>query len=320
MRTYMKAIAAAALCFGAVPLYSQSAPAWQMPSDSQRCPSKWGPGDQRGSGNLMKPETVLRATKMIHTGQVFELAEVLSPDPKVSFLNGGRVYNIYTKPALPVPNTRTENEELIVTELGQMGTQFDAFPHQMWGDSFYNCFKLGDIGGRSGFKKLGVENVGTLMTRGVLIDVAALKGVAMLPDSYLVTPEDLQQALAKENMKVQPGDAIIINTGWGTLMGKDNARYERTPAGIGTAAALWLVQQDPMLVAADNCCVEVRPSEPGLNLPVHAIMLIQYGVHLVENLKLEELANARAYEFAFIVQPLKLAGATGSTVVPVAIR
>jgi hypothetical protein len=96
------------------------------------------------------------------------------------------------------------NEELIVSELGQIGTQFDAFAHQMWGDSFYNCFKLGDIGTRSGIKKLGVENVGSLMTRGLLIDVAGLKGVDMLPSSSNITPDDLQ-ALAKTNQKIEPG-------------------------------------------------------------------------------------------------------------------
>jgi len=92
------------------------AQSWQMPADSQRCPSKWGAGDQRGSGNWMKPETVLRAAKLIRTGEVFDLAQVLSPDPKELFLNAGRVYNIYTKPSLPVPNTRTGNEELVVTD------------------------------------------------------------------------------------------------------------------------------------------------------------------------------------------------------------
>jgi kynurenine formamidase len=293
---------------------------WQMPPDDQRCPSKWGAGDQRGSGNWMKPETVLRAAKLIRTGEVFELAAVLSTDPKEAFINAGRVFNIYTKPSLPIPNARQINEELVVTELGQIGTQFDAFAHQMWGDSFYNCFKLGDIGTKTGFKKLGVENVGGLMTRGVLIDVAGLKGVDMLPNSYIITPDDLQQALAKSNQKLQPGDAVIIRTGWSKLMGKENQRYGTVPAGIGVAAGQWLVGQDPMLIAADNCCVEVRPSEPPHSLPIHSMMLIQNGIYLIENLELEKLAAAGATEFAFIVQPLKLKGATGSAVAPIAIR
>lgn len=308
---------AAALVLGGAPVAAQT---WRMPPESERCPSKWGAGDQRGSGNLMKPETVVRAAKLIKTGEVFELGAVLSPDPKEAFINGNRVFNIYTKPALPVANARQENEELVVTELGQIGTQFDAFAHQMWGDSFYNCFKLGDIGTRSGFKKLGVENVGGLMTRGVLIDVAGLKGVDMLPNSYMITPEDLEQALAKSGLKLERGDAVIIRTGWAKLMGKENQRYGTTPPGIGIAAAQWLVAREPMLIAADNCCVEARPSEPGYSLPVHAMMLIQHGIYLIENLELEALAAARAYEFAFIVQPLKLKGVTGSAVAPIAVR
>jgi kynurenine formamidase len=308
---------AAVLAFGSMPLRAQT---WQMPPDNQRCPSKWGAGDQRGAGNMMKPETVLRAAKLIKTGEVFELAAVLSPNPREAFINANRVFNIYTKPSLPTPNARQENEELVVTELGQIGTQFDAFAHQMWGDSFYNCFKLGEIGTRSGFKKLGVENVGSLMTRGVLIDIAGLKGVDMLPPSYIITPDDLQQALVKANQKLASGDAVVIRTGWSKLMGKENQRYGSVSPGIGIAAGQWLVGQEPILIAADNCCVEVRPSEAGHSLPVHAMMLIQHGIYLIENLELEALAAARAYEFAFIVQPLKIKGGTGSAVAPIAIR
>jgi len=305
------------LGLGGTALHAQT---WQMPPDSQRCPSKWGAGDQRGSGNMMKPETVLRAAKLIRTGEVFELGAVLSPDPREAFINAGRVFNIYTKPSPPIPNARQVNEELVVTELGQIGTQFDAFAHQMWGDSFYNCFKLGDIGTRTGFKKLGVEHVGGLVTRGVLIDVAGSKGVDMLPTSYNITPEDLQQALAKANQRLEPGDAVLIRTGWSKLMGKENERYGTLNPGIGIAAGQWLLAQEPMMIAADNCCVEVRPSERPHSLPIHAMMLIQHGVYLLENLELEALAAARAYEFAFIVQPLKIKGATGSAIAPIAIR
>jgi kynurenine formamidase len=303
------------LCGG--PLAAQT---FQMPPDNQRCPSKWGAGDQRGSGNWMKPETVLRAVRLIHTGEVFELGDVLSPAPKDTFINANRIYEILTKFSLPKPNARSENEELVTTELGQIGTQLDAFSHQMWGDSFYNCFKLSDIATRNGFKKLGVENVGMLMSRGVLIDVEGLKGVDMLDGGYVITPDDLQQALAREHMVLQPGDIAIINTGWGKLLGKDNVRYEKSSPGIGVAAGQWLVTQDLMMIGADNCCVEVRPSVPGTDLPIHSMMVIQYGVHLLENLKLEKLAGAQTYEFAFIMQPLKLKGATGSNVAPVAIR
>jgi kynurenine formamidase len=293
---------------------------WQMPPERERCPSKWGATDERGAANMMTPQSVLGAIKLIRTGEVFELGAILSPDPKESFINGGRQFNIYTKANRPVPNARQINEEIVITELGQIGTQIDAFAHQMWGDSFYNCFKLDDIGTTRGFKKLGVEHIGSLVTRGVLIDVAALKGIDLLPNSYRITPDDLQQALAKSNQKLAPGDTVIIRTGWSKLMGKENERYGSLNPGIGIAAGKWLLAQDPIMIAADTCCVEVRPSEPGHSLPIHAMMLIHNGIYLLENLELEKLAASGATEFAFIVQPLKLKGATGSTVAPIAIR
>jgi kynurenine formamidase len=306
---------AAAVCPFPVPAQS-----WQPPADSQRCPSKWGSDDQRGAGNHMKPETVLRATRLIRTGEVFELGRVLSPS--MPFF-GTRRFELHTKRTVMNPglNRRGSNEEIVFSEIGQVGTQFDGFSHQTIGDSMYNCVKLDDAASRTGFSRLGVEHVGGLMTRGVLIDIAALKGVEMLPDTYEITVADLQQALQRQKLTLQPGDAVIVHTGWGRLWGKDNARYAKTNPGLGVAAAEWLAKQDPMLVGADNAPINVTPdTDPQLSNPVHQIMLVVNGIHLLENLELEELAARQAYEFALIVQPLKIQGGTGSTVAPMAVR
>ena len=297
-----------------------AAQSWKPPADSQRCPSKWGPTDERGSGNHMKPDTVLRAARLIKTGEVFELGRVLSESMP---LPAGRRFEILTKRTRNDPGTnhRSSNEELVVSEIGQVGTQFDTFSHQMIGTSMYNCFKLEDVASRNGFTKLGVQQVGALVTRGVLIDVAALKHVPVLAENYEITPQDLQQALAEQKLTLQPGDAVLIHTGWGTLWGKDNARYQRVSPGLGTAAAEWLAKQDPMLVGADNGAVEISPNpDAQLAGPVHQIMLVVNGIHLLENLRLDELAARRAHEFALIVEPLKIQGGTGSTVAPIAIR
>ncbi len=293
---------------------------WQPPTDAQRCPSKWGRDDQRGSGNHMKPETVLRAARLIRTGEVFELGQVLS-DAMPLF--GGRRFEIVTKRTRndPGTNRRGSNEELVVSEIGQVGTQFDTFSHQTIGASMYNCVPLDEVATRTGFTKFGVEQVGALVTRGVLIDVAALKKVPVLSESYEITPQDLQQALAAQKLTLQPGDAVLVHTGWGTLWGKDNARYQKTSPGLGIAAAEWLAKQDPMLVGADNSGVEVSPpADPQLAGPGHQILLVVNGIHLLENLRLDQLAASRAYEFALVVEPLKIKGGTGSTVAPIAIR
>jgi kynurenine formamidase len=293
---------------------------WTVPAESQRCPSKWGAGDERGSGNHMKPASVLRAKELIKTGEVIEIAHVLNAQMP---LPATRQYNVHVKRTFMnmFSNRRGSNEELVISEIGQVGTQFDGFAHQSHEDSHYNCFKTGDISTRTGFTKLGIEKVGTLMTRGVLIDVAGLKGVPMLPDAYEITAEDLEAALQKQNVKLQPGDAVLIYTGWSLLWGKDNKRYMSGNPGIGVKAGEWLVKQDPMLVGADNVPVEVSPNpDKQLSAPIHQLMLVVNGIHLLENLKLEELAAKRVYEFAFVMQPLKAQGFTGSTVAPVAIR
>jgi kynurenine formamidase len=293
---------------------------WRPPADAQRCPSKWGAGDERGAGNHMTPPTVLRAAQLIKTGEAIELGHVLAQDMPIP---GTRQFNVHTKRTFmnQPSNRRGSNEELLTSEIGQVGTQFDGFAHQSIENSHYNCFKTEDIATRTGFNKLGIEKVGTLMTRGVLIDVAALKGVDTLGDTYEITVQDLQQALQRQNVTLQRGDAVIINTGWGRLWGKDNARFMKSNPGIGVAAGEWLVTQDPMLVGADTPPVEVNPNpDPLISLPLHQIMLVVNGIHLLENLKLDELAAKKVYEFALVLQPLKLRGFSGSTVAPTAFR
>lgn len=143
----------------------------------------------------------------------------------------------------------------------------------------------------------------------------------ILDATYEITAADLQQALAAQKLSLQPGDAVIINTGWGKLWGKDNARYQRASPGIGVGAAEWLVKQDPLLIGGDTAPVEISPNpDKQLSLPVHQIALVVHGIHLLENLKLDELAAKRVHEFAFTMQPLKIKGGTGSTVAPAAIR
>ena len=296
------------------------AQSWIVPTPAERCPSKWGAGDERGSANHMKPESVLKATRLIKTGEVIELGQILSPT--MPFF-GTRRFDVHTKRTFmnPESNRRGSNEELVIGEMGHVGTQFDGFTHQTHEDMFYNCVRVDEIATRSGFTRLGIEKVGTLMTRGVLIDVAALKGVEMLPDNYEITVQDLEQAVARQKLTLQPGDAILVHTGWARLWGKDNARYVKSCPGLGVPAAAWLAKQDPMLVGSDNWPVEVGPNpDPKLSLPVHQLMLVVHGIHLLENLKLDELASKRVHEFALIVQPLKMQGFTGSTVAPVAVR
>jgi kynurenine formamidase len=314
MRT---ALIASFLLLSALPAAAQT---WNPPSPGERCPSKWGAGDERGGANHVTPANVLRALKLVRTGQVIELNHLLSMD--MPFF-GTRRFDLHTKrTGGPMgSNKRYTNEEIVITEIGQVGTQFDMFSHQSIDNSHYNCFRTEEITTRNGFTRIGIDKVGSLITRGVLIDVAALKGVEILPIDYEITVEDLQAALKREGISIQRGDAVLIHTGWGRHWGKDNATYVRGCPGLGVAAAEWLAKQDVMLLGADNWPVEVAPNpDKQLSLPVHQIALVVNGIFLLENMKLDELAASKAYEFAFVVQPLRIKGGTGSTVAPIAIR
>jgi kynurenine formamidase len=245
------------------------APTWSPPPENQRCPSRWGPNDERGSMNRQNPAAVMNAAKLIKTGEVIELGHVLSE--KMPFF-GTRRFDVHIKRTFmnQPSNRRGSNEEIVISEIGQVGTQFDGFAHQTHENSWYNCFKVDENSTRGGFLKLGVHNVGAIVTRGVLIDVAGLKGVDTLPDTYEITVQDLEDALKKQNTTLQPGDAVIINTGWNKLWAKDNARYVKSCPGIGVKAAEWLIAKEPILLGSDNWPVEVSPNpDPQLSLPVH---------------------------------------------------
>lgn len=304
----------------ATPAQAQDGPRWSPPPASERCPSRWGADDRRGSMNRMTPERMRDAAGMIREGRKIEIGHMLSQS--MPFF-GTRRFDVHLKQQFmnPQANRRGSNEEIVITELAQVGTQLDAFPHQTIGDETYNCVNVPGISGRGGFTEMGVETVGTIMTRGVVIDVAGLKGTQTLPIDYEITPEDLQQALDRQRVELREGDAMLINTGWAALWGRDNARYVSGCPGIGVAAAEWLIQRGPLLLGADNWPVEVAPSRtmPDASLPVHQIALVVHGVHLLENMKLDELVAAERSEFCFVMQPLRAQGFTGSTVAPAAL-
>jgi kynurenine formamidase len=315
--TYRILFSLAAMLIGGSLSYAQT---WSPPAPEQRCPSKWGADDERGAANLIGPETVLRATKLIRQGKVFELGKELNA--AMPFF-GERRFSMQlkrtTNPA--ATNKQRSNEEIVTTELGQVGTQFDALNHQGIADMLYNCIKIDDVATRNGFTKLGIEKVGSIFTRGVLIDIAALKGVETLAIDYEITAQDLQDALAKQGVSLGQGDAALIRTGWGLLWGKDNAKFVSGQPGIGAPAAEWLAKQNVVLIGSDNWGIEIFPNpDKQIRLPVHAIALVINGIFLLENMELEALAKDKVYEFAFIVEPLKIKGGTGSTVAPIAVR
>ena len=291
------------------------------PQAGEDCRSPWGAGDQRGAANRLTPAKTLEAAALIKEGRVYQLGrpyEVGMP------LYGARTYTMVI-PQMRGPlggNQLTWNEEFVTGQLGQVGTQFDGLGHVGMAGRFYNCNEARDFVRAEGLTRLGVENVGSFFTRGVLVDAAGYKGVATLEKGYEITVDDLKGALAKEGVSLREGDALIVHTGWGSHWKTDNALFNSGAPGIGLAAGRWLVEQKIVLVSSDTGGVEVAPNpeHPGDEAIVHQLLLTRNGIYILENLDTSELARDKVYEFAFVFSPLKLKGATGSPGNPLAVR
>jgi kynurenine formamidase len=283
-------------------------------------PSPWGPADQRGAANRITPAKVLEARNLITRGTVYELGRAYEAAMP---LFGTRHYSLRIPQTYgPLGANRTMyHDEVVSAEMGQVGTQFDGLGHIGVGDLFYNGNDRADFAHGDGLTRLGVENVGALATRGVLVDIAAYKNVARLDGGYEITLADLTGALERQDTEIRSGDVVIFHTGWGSLWLTDNAQFGGSAPGIGLQAARHLVEREVVLVGSDTWATEVVPNpDPELQFPVHQLLIPQNGIYIFENLATEGLARDGAYEFAFFFAPLKLKGATGSPGNPLAIR
>lgn len=302
---------------------------------------EWGPDDQAGAGNLITPAKVLRAIKLVTTGKMYELGHVYERGMP---LYGDRTFSLVI-PA-PFPPSRGQNApvwfmDYFSGEFGQLGTQFDALGHSGMKlkmadgtekEVFYNGFTRDEINSPVGMRRLGVEQARPIITRGILLDIAGYKEVAVLPSRYEVTVTDVRGALARQGMRedsIEPGDAILLNYGWARNWGNPSLYNDSRigvgqnngSPGIGVPVARWIAERKATLVGADSCCVEVDPNpDAKLDHPVHQELLMRNGIFILENLDLRGLAAERVYEFMFIFTPLPFKGASGSPGRPLAIR
>ncbi len=292
----------------------------------------WGAADQAGGSNWITPEKVLQSLRLVTTGKVYDVGQIYEQGMP---MYGQRTYSL-TIPTAGAgafgANQLVGNDEFVVGEIGQIGTQFDGPGHigkrlkmadGSVQDIYYNGHPWSEIAGRYGLAKLGVENVRPIITRGVLIDIAGYKGLAMLPNGYEVTVADVRGALARQGMTeagIAPGDAILFVYGWSALWRKP-LEYSAGQPGIGLEVARWIVDRRPSMVGSDSPGLEVTPNPDGNQIfPVHQELITKNGIWNQENLHFEELVAERAYEFLFVFTPVRFKGATGSPGRPIAIR
>jgi kynurenine formamidase len=305
-------------------------------------PSPFGPDDQVGATNRITPAVTKAAAAEIQTGSVIPMAYNLVDG--VPLFGTRFTKTVLTAVAL-VPGAEFGKNKLSYMEdtyLSQshVGTHIDGMGHIGIQDCYYNETPMGKFITQNGIKKLGLENLKTFATRGVLLDMVKVFQEAnklktnaacrtpCLDGGTVITPADIQAALKMYNVTLREGDAVFIHTGWGDLFNQfpaQNTTYNSSEAGIGKAAAQWLADQKVVLVGADNWAVEVIPSEDTQEaFPVHALLLTDNGIHIIENVRTDliaaEAASSKRATFFLSMTVPKAAGTTGTFVNIEAIR
>ncbi|MFO1207224.1 MAG: cyclase family protein [Burkholderiales bacterium] len=293
-------------------------------------PSRYGGEDQIGTLNEVTPAAVRAGVGLVRRGEVVDLGRVLDDDtPKFP----GRYWHQTVDASAPLVNARRPDAERggwgrnainWITEIQagtfQVGTQLDSIGHIQIGDRFYNGWTTRQVVEAWGLNRFGMETVPPVVTRGVLLDIARWKGVPRLDKGYVITVADVEGALAAQRTQIHAGDAVLFHTGWGELYGRDNERFLSGEPGPGLDVVHWLHAKRVAVTGADTWSFGPVPGEdPARPFLVPQTMYVKLGLFGLENLKTEELAEKRVYEFLFVLTHAKTRGSTAAVVAPAAV-
>ena len=311
--------------------------AMDTPVGEKWWPNKlWGASDEAGATNwYTKPDVIQRALAEAKTGKVYRLGRPYTSN-QPAFAGRQFVMRIVGTPTGGPfgANMAVYHDDFVATEIGQTGTQLDGLGHfgvaiNGPGDHnemrFYNGFSETEIGDTYGLKKLGAEKLHPIVARGILLDIADLKGVEAMEAGQEITLSDVRAALKRQGMegfKFMAGDVVLFRTGWGKYWIEDNAKYNSGAPGIGMEIAKWLSDDVKAGVAgSDAWPVEVVPNpDKACAFCVHAHLITRHGILLQENMDLDGPALDKVYTFLYVFSPMPIAGATGSAGAPLAIK
>jgi kynurenine formamidase len=294
--------------------------------------SPWGPADEIGRLNTMSAAARAKLFARLDARIVYDLG--------VEYFVGMPSWQAVGDPEFQLWMTHTPHGTAVDDPLGvgaaenahvsytgsavsmytHTGTHIDALNHFGLDGKIWNGFAASEHLGDRGWRKTGAETIPPIVARGVLIDVAASKGVDELPAGYRVRAADLRTALERQGVELRAGDVVLVRTG--RMRAYENAAaYMQDSPGLALDGARFLVEEGgAMVLGADNLSFETFPSEiEGNYIPVHTYLLAQQGAFILELVELEALARDRVYEFAFIAASLKFRGADAAPLRPIAI-
>lgn len=318
--------------------------------DDVRNWGRWGSADELGTLNFITADKVAEAASLVRHGRVFPLGvDFGSSGPQGAFafrhnpvhvmtVDGGDVTTLaryapaWSRNPLAqqvgeffADNPFRFNDDMIVMPL-QAATQWDALSHVYYDDLLYNGFPANSVTSLGAFH-CGIDKVDGkgITSRGVLLDLVAHRGArSYLEHGSPITPAELDEVARSQGVSVGRGDIVLIRTGWWArfLSTGDGAE---PGAGLDWRCAAWLHDREVAAVAADNLMVEDPVSGvEGTYLPMHMLCLRDMGMMLGEYWDLTALAADCAadgvYEFQLVAPPLRVVGAVGSPVNPIAIK
>ena len=317
MKLKLTAFAALALVFSIGGVSAQDAD-WTKPA--------WGADDEIGAVNLFNADLTKTAAGLVKTGKVHSLGLVLDSNVpayptasmSVTILQPGQ----FTNSGLG-PTKTTYNDDIYIGWFG-IGSQIDGLSHIGVNHVHHNGFKGSEFAQANGVRKLGIEKVPPIVTRGVLLDMAKHFGKDMLDTGTAYTKEAIIAAAEAQGVEIRKGDFVLFHSGWLDLLkegARDTARYSSAEPGLGMSWAQYLSDIGVVAVGADTWALEVIPFEEGVGVfEVHQHLLAKEGVYILENMVTEELARDEADEFLFVLGHAKIKGAVQMIINPVAIR
>lgn len=289
--------------------------------------SPWGPEDELGAANLITPESVLAASKLVKTGKTYNLGiEVSKATPAFSPRSMSITVlqpNQITTEGLGT-NGMTYNDDIFMGWLG-IGPQIDGLGHIGIKHTYYNGFAGAEVAKADGLAKLGLEKLPPIVTRGVLLDMAAFYGQDIVEEGTPYTREDIISAAEAQGVELKKGDVVLFHSGWLNLLdgeNPDHERYVKVEPGLGISGAEYLAEVGVVAAGADTWGLEAVPFEKGSDgvFAVHQILIPQNGIYILENMDTRELAKDKAYEFMFVLGVTRMKGAVQMMINPTAIR
>jgi kynurenine formamidase len=286
--------------------------------------SKFGPEDQIGNMNYVTAAKTLAATKLVTKGKSYRLGIETNKDtpaypPRtfaVTIVQPGQ-----TGGATIGPTKTTYNDDLINGWAG-IGSQLDGLGHLGIDNLYFNCNKAADFAMTDGLKKLGVEHVPAVATRGVVLDMAAYFKTDIVKEGTAFNRAEIEGAMKRQGIQsIEKGDVVLFYTGWLKLLGKDNKRFGSVAPGLGRDGAKYLASLGIAMVGSDTWSFEVVPFEKDAGIfEVHQILIPLNGIHILENINTEELVKDQAWEFLFTLGPARITGGVQAIINPIAIK